>query len=304
MQFNIDNIDGKTRRAFEEGLSHIRMAQTWDDQEDIPRKTNELKKAIKKLDKVISMAPTFDEGWVQLILAYFKIPDYGLALFLLDKAELHVPRSTSFLKTKAMILDKLGSWNQAARIYGRLHRLDGTAGFDTKQQQMLDHFIEHEDGQPQLLESEEQLHQIQDGIFAWNTSEANKATITFTNQRIICIGRKVPSHEKGIQSKKLFRRTKPRMDELTLKDELHVSLPLESIATVRKMRFYARFSLHIWDPEDNHLVILDPLESDIETTLSILGKQDIETSDVEAKICTFFLIMFVGALILSVAALL
>jgi len=297
-------LDEKSRRAFEEGLAHIRMAQTWKEQQDEERRERELKKAIKSLDKVVSRAPTFDEGWVQLALAYFGLRDYSLAKFLLEKALTHVSRSKSALKAKGMLLEKIGSYVEAARVYERLHRIDSGAGFDKKQQQALEQIIDHDQGHPRLPETEELLRQMESTTFAFNGIEAMDATITFTNERILCIGRKVPEHEERLRPKLLQRQRPPLKSGLLHKEELHVSIPLNTIESARKVRFYARNSLQIWDRNENHLALVDLPEPDIETLLSFLEEHKIETGEIEAKICTLLLVMFVGSLLLSVVLLL
>jgi len=160
----------------------------------------------------------------------------------------------------------------------------------------------HDQGQPNLAETEEVLHQVPASTFGWNGAEAQKGTITLTNNRIICIGEKVPDHEQGFQPGRLRRRSPPK-SALDRKEILGVTIPMNAIETTRKIKFYARYSIHIWDHAENHLVLLDLPESDIEEIISHLGDKEIKTGEVEAKLCTLFLVMFVGSFLLSVALL-
>jgi len=55
-------LDEKTRRAFEEGLEHMRIAQMWKDEQDEQIRAREVKNAIKSFEYVVSKAPEFDRG--------------------------------------------------------------------------------------------------------------------------------------------------------------------------------------------------------------------------------------------------
>jgi tetratricopeptide (TPR) repeat protein len=298
-----EKLDEKARSAFKEGLAHLQQAQQWKEQQDADRRDAALKNARKRLDKVVQRAPYFDEGWVNLSHVYVEMRDFSLAKYVLDKALEYSPRSEPALIAKAEILEKQGAYAGAARLYGRIHQRTTTAGFDYRKQRVLDRIIEHDNGQPTLTETEEVLHQIPASTFGWNGAEAQKATITLTTNRVICIGEKVPDQEQGVQTGR-FRRRSSSKSPLDRRDILGVTIPLDTIEATRKIKFYARYSIHIWDHSENHLVLLDLPEPDIKTIISLLGDKEIKTGEVEAKLCTLFLVMFVGSVLLSVALML
>ncbi len=293
------NLDEKTRRAFEQGLEHIRIAQMWKDEQDEQKRTQELKNAIKSFEDVISKAPEFDRGWVEMAQAYFELHNYDLAKFLLNKALTHTPRSVIALNAMGHLLEKLGLLAEAARVYSRAHRIDSNAGFDKKQQQALDRVIEHKDGIPKLPDTEVLLHQILSTSFAWNGTEVTHAAITLTRQRILCIGKKTP--DQGLQPKRLTRRRPPSWRGPSYKEvsDLQAIVPLATIEHVHKVQFGSRIAIHVWDRDENHLVFPNLLETDIEAILSFLEERQIEIGEVKAKLCSFLLVMFISSLLLS-----
>ncbi|MFQ6126366.1 MAG: hypothetical protein ACE5R6_17410 [Candidatus Heimdallarchaeota archaeon] len=292
-------LDEKTQRAFEEGLEHIRIAQMWKGEQDEQKRTREVKKAIKSFEDVVSKAPEFDRGWVEMAQAYIELYDYDLAKFLLNKALTYTPRSIIALSAMGRLLKKLGLFVEAARVYSRAHRIDSKAGFDKKQQQALERIIEHEGGVPKLPNTEVPLHQILSTSFAWNGAEATHASITLTRQRILCIGKKAPDH--GLRPKRLIRRRPVSWRGSGYKEasDLQAIVPLTTIENVHKVRFGSRVAIHIWDREENHLVFPDLLEPDTEAIFSFLEERQIEIGEVEAKICSILLIMFISSLLLS-----
>lgn len=293
------NLDEKTRRAFEEGLEHMRIAQMWKDEQDEQKRTREVKNAIKCFEDVVSKVPEFDLGWVEMAQGYIELHDYELAKFLLNKALTHTPRSVIALNAMGSLLEKLGLFVEAARVYNRANRIDSRAGFDKKHQQALERIIEHEDGIPKLPDTEVPLHQILSTSFAWNGVEATHASITLTRQRILCIGKKGP--DKGLQPKRLTRRRPVtwRGPEYKEASDLQAIVLLATIEHVHKVRFGARIAIHIWDRYENHLVFPDLLETDIEAILSFLGERQIEIGEVEAKLCSILLVMFISSFLMS-----
>lgn len=293
------NLDEKTRRAFEEGLEHMRIAQMWKDEQDEQKRTREVKNAIKSFEDVVSKAPEFDRGWVEMAQAYSELHDYELAKFLLNKALTHTPRSVIALSAMGHLLEKLGLFAEAARVYSRAHRIDARAGFDKKQQNTLERIIEHKGGVPKLPDTEVPLHQIISTSFAWNGAEADHATITLSSQRILCIGKKAP--DQGVRPKRLKRRRPPSWRGPDYKEvsDLQAIIPLATIEHVHKVRFGTRIAIHVWDRDENHLVFPDLSETDIGAILSLLGEQQIEIGEVEAKLCSILLVMFISSLLLS-----
>ncbi|MFQ5820140.1 MAG: hypothetical protein ACE5I5_09155 [Candidatus Heimdallarchaeota archaeon] len=293
------NLDEKTRRAFEEGLEHMRIAHMWKDEQDEQIKTREVKNAIKSFEYVVSKAPEFDRGWVEMAQAYLELHDYDLAKFLLNKALTHTPRSIIALSTMGHLLEKLGLLAEAARVYSRAHRIDSNAGFDKKQQQALERVIEHKGGVPKLPDTEALLHQILSTSFAWNGTEVTHATITLTRQRILCIGKK--ASDQGMRPKRLKRKLPPswRGPDYKEASNLQAIVPLATIEHVHKVRFGSRIAIHVWDRDENHLVFPDLLETDIEAILSFLGERQIEIGEIKAKLCSILFLMFISSLLLS-----